>query len=184
MSLSRLPLTVWLSLLQSPQTFRQHKVVVFTDLTGFSLLSDSQALLAVFGSLVCLLPFVQNVHGLFVKDIGDSFMIVFDTFDQALEAMKNHQSQALHWHPPLSCGIAEGDILCLPNGEYYGSAVNEASRLGEDISQGDEICLSSSISLPPTIRNHCVEKYAEHQHLLYFVYLPSGKDRSSCPNHS
>ncbi|MEM7385061.1 MAG: adenylate/guanylate cyclase domain-containing protein, partial [Verrucomicrobiota bacterium] len=43
----------------------------------------------------------------------------------------------------VSCGIAFGKVLLLPGFDYFGTAVNRACKLGEDLASAGEIFVTA-----------------------------------------
>lgn len=126
------------------------KSVLVVDLCGFSRSSKDRKGILNFLALIRRMqaaapPLVWLHKGAIVKMEADNCFAVFDTPKQAVSAALDlvAASQTIrreeHLDLQLCCGIEHGDILYLKDEDFFGAAVNDASRLGEDIAQMDEI---------------------------------------------
>jgi len=138
--------------LAQPQ--RRLAAIVFTDIVGFSALSqrDEAAAIRLLDSHNSLIRDVLRRHsGREVKTIGDSFLLEFPS---ALEAVSfatesqeelrklgasGNQDDALS----VKIGIHVGDVI-ERDGDTLGDAVNIASRI-VGVAQGGEICVSGHV---------------------------------------
>ena len=59
-----------------------------------------------------------------------------------------------HHHINISCGIDYGKVLLLDNREIFGTPVNYASKLGEDLGSSGEILLTKEAmhAIPETLK--------------------------------
>ena len=140
------------SRLAQPQ--RRLAAIVFTDIVGFSALSQSDEgrairLLDLHNSL---LRRVLGSHGgREVKTIGDSFMIEFQSALQAVSFAAEAQEELGRPEPfgknegsvAVRIGIHVGDVVDR-DGDLIGDAVNIASRIA-GAAEGGEICISSHV---------------------------------------
>ncbi len=125
------------------------RTVVFTDLTNYTASvsrADREALrhlLRAHETLV--IPTIQRHHGRVVKNLGDSFMTLFDSATDAIRASLDLVEQTQEGSLSLRVGAATGDVEEI-DGDAFGDAVNLASRIiGKTPS--DEIWFSESTQL-------------------------------------
>lgn len=144
--------------------------VVFADLTGstgvFESLGNTKATLAI-TRLTQWIGEVCKAHGGYVvKYLGDGVLILFKESWNAVAAVTElhqvHQKRIQKWPEPLKMklqvGMAYGEVV-EQDGDYYGDAVNVASRLS-DLSGPEQILVSDSViqHLPEssTVRSRCI----------------------------
>jgi len=96
------------------------------------------------------LPIIIAEGGVVVKTEADNVFATFDDVAPAVKAAKRVQNELVRaneflpkdWDMYASIGIGYGDILMAGNNDFYGSEVNYASKLGEDIAKPGEIYLT------------------------------------------
>ncbi len=131
--------------------FGKPMAVMFTDLVGFSrrvedfgilhflqLIQESEAL---------FVPLIQEHHGTCLKREGDSILAVFEQPGNALAAalaMVLATQNLNPLRPPeerieICIGLGQGEVLLIDGREVWGSEVNAASKLGEEMAAGGEI---------------------------------------------
>jgi|ETNmetMinimDraft_13_1059891.scaffolds.fasta_scaffold82339_1 class 3 adenylate cyclase len=113
-------------------------------------------------------PVVRIHNGEFIKSVADSFFAVFSRPEDALAAALNGTKRLGFFNqartgtltdgsrndPILPCtGLGFGETLVIPGQDIYGSEVNRAFVLGEDVAEGNEILCSvdfmNAICTPP-----------------------------------
>ena len=118
---------------------RRLAAIMFTDVVGFSSLSEKNEALAL--NLLedhrgVVRPIISKHHGLEIKTMGDAFLVEFASALEALRCAFEMQ-QALHemnsGRTPdkrvvIRVGIHVGDVVA-SKGDVYGDAVNVASRI-------------------------------------------------------
>src|SRR5437660_8641354 len=97
-------------------------------------------------------PVVESHGGEVIKYEADNIFAVFPEVEQAVEAAvelgralelaDTMLPEELDMHGEF--GIGFGEILVIENGDIFGSEVNLASKLGEDLAQRGEILLTES----------------------------------------
>lgn len=95
-------------------------------------------------------PIIVAEGGYVVKTEADNLFATFDDVAPALKAAQRVQSEITKaneflpkdWDMYVSIGIGYGDILMAGDYDFYGSEVNYASKLGEDIANPGEIYLT------------------------------------------
>ena len=138
--------------------FGERWAVMFTDLAGFSrgvasfgivhflqIIQESQRI---------LIPIIDDHDGILLKTVGDSFLIIFRSVQKAVDcaiAMQQcvnkysaHLEETEQIH--LCVGIGYGDMLRIGDRDVYGSEVNVAAKLGEDIAKAGEILVSNDVA--------------------------------------
>jgi class 3 adenylate cyclase len=144
--------------------------VVFADLTGstgvFEKLGNVKAAQAITRLTQWIGQVCEKHGGHVVKSLGDGVLILFkesrDAVAAASELHKIHYARICY--SPLSLkmrlqiGMARGDVV-EQDGDFYGDAVNVASRLS-DLSGSEQILVSESVirQLPDTfaVRARCL----------------------------
>ena len=155
--------------------------IVFTDLQGstklYDQLGDAAAYRLVRDHFAFLSERVARHHGFIVKTVGDAVMAAFHDPADAVRAVLSMQdevgklqSRPQRWrhraqarlHLGACIAVTAGDVL-----DYFGSAVNTASRL-EHQCRGGEVIISQAVlhrpgsardagraSISPRIARHC-----------------------------
>jgi len=109
------------------------QTVVFTDLTGYTNTvsrSDREALRELIASHEMLVaPVLERYGGRIVKNLGDSYMALFDAATDAvracLELVENIPQEGRF---SIRAGLATGDVEVI-DGDAFGDAVNMAARI-------------------------------------------------------
>ena len=139
---------------QPQQGERRLAAIMFTDMVGYTALTQSNESLAMevlqrHNRLIR--PFFPRFHGREVKTIGDSFLAEFDSALDALKCAVELQS-FLHdynissrdeWRIKLRVGIHLGDVIH-QQGDVLGDAVNIASRI-EPTAEPEGVCVSAQV---------------------------------------
>ncbi len=137
-----------------PEGRRQLAAIMFTDMVGYTALSqsnESQAMELLDRHNRLLRPFFPKYHGREVKAIGDSFLVEFESALDAIRCAVDIQS-SLHdyniaskesWKIKLRIGVHLGDVIRRDD-DVFGDAVNIASRI-EPISEPEGICVSQQV---------------------------------------
>ena len=123
--------------------------VVFADLTGstgvFEALGNAKATQAITRLTDWMGKVCKSWRGHVVKNLGDGVLMVFALNDDAVEAatemQRLHTERIKAWPDKLKMhlqvGLARGEVI-EQGGDYFGDAVNVASRLS-DLSGPDQI---------------------------------------------
>ena len=130
------------------------KTVLILDMSGFSLLSERYGIVHYLSMVrrmqMTSRPIVKNFGGVFIKFEADN---CFAAFDKPLSAVRtaialNLAFDAANILTPdeldirISCGIDHGRVLIIDERDFFGNAVNRASKLGEDIARPGDILIS------------------------------------------
>ena len=132
--------------------------VVFADLTGstglFETLGNVKATQAVTRLTQWIGTVCAQCRGRVVKNLGDGVLMVFvsnaDAIATAIKLQRQHSKRVANWPAPLKIGLkiglACGDVV-EQDGDFFGDAVNLASRLS-DLSGPEQILASLSVIEP------------------------------------
>lgn len=138
------------------------RTVLVLDMSGFSLLTRRHGVVH-YLSMVrrmhdTVRPLVHEFGGAVVKFEADNAFAVFPGPDAAVRAASaihaavatENADYAAEFGIQLSSGIDHGRILLIEGQDFFGDAVNVASKLGEDLAQAGEILVSqAAIDLLP-----------------------------------
>ncbi|MGH9941765.1 MAG: adenylate/guanylate cyclase domain-containing protein [Pyrinomonadaceae bacterium] len=136
------------------EVFEQEKAVLVLDMSGFSRTTQRLGiisyLLMIHQMQRVARPCVAEHRGLLLKSEADNLFCLFDTVDDAVAAgrmITRHLRTANlllpeEQHLYVSIGIGHGRLLNIEDEDVFGSEVNLASKLGEDIGDMGEILLT------------------------------------------
>jgi adenylate cyclase len=133
---------------------RRLAAVMFTDIVGYSALSQKNEKLALElleDHRLLLRPQFQKYNGKEIKTIGDAFLVEFQSAVEAVECaiviQKELQASSALLPPEkriqVRIGIHVGDIVHR-EGDIYGDGVNIASRI-QPLAEPGGICLSEQV---------------------------------------
>ncbi len=139
------------------------RTVLFTDQTGFTeevARSDREGVLRLIAEHEAIVrPVVAAHHGEVVKNLGDSFLCLFDSATEAVRAA-TAILEATHRQKGglvLRIGLATGDVEAV-DGDVFGDPVNLASRILHQAPSGEawfspatRVCMNASeVAWEPT----------------------------------
>ena len=136
------------------RAFAHRRAVLVLDMCGFSRLTIRHGIvhfLAMIRRLHRAMgPVVRQAGGHIVKTEADNVFAIFADVPKAVAAAialrdeLSQQNQVLpeDWDLQVGIGIGHGDILMVGDQDFYGSEVNLASKLGEDVAGPGEILLT------------------------------------------
>jgi class 3 adenylate cyclase len=142
----------------------EQAVLVF-DMSGFSSLSSRYGIVHYLSMVrrmqLTAEPIVRSQQGRIIKFEADNGFATFTSVASALHAAQalNRAFDAANIATPdeldirIGCGIDHGPILVVNGEDFFGDAVNRASKLGEDFAQPGEILLtrSAATQLPESL---------------------------------
>jgi len=138
------------------QEFGRVKAVFVLDMSGFSLLSYRHGIVHYLSIVrrmqLTAKPIIEKFKGEVVKFEADN---CFAMFDDPLAAVRaaialNTAFFAMNvltedeFDIRVSIGIDFGDVLLIGGPDYFGNAVNRASKIGEDIAGPGEILVTAA----------------------------------------
>jgi len=137
--------------------FGEDWCIMFTDLSGFSRgvakFGIIHFLQTKFESERILIPVLDDYDGILLKVEGDSFMVIFKKPVKAIRAAVMMQQMCRDYNRDrpdeekilLCVGLGSGKVLKIGDHDVYGSEVNAASKLGEDIAKAWEILVTDAV---------------------------------------
>ena len=136
------------------ELFGETWAVMFTDLAGFSRQAASfgvtHFLQVIYESFRVYVPVIEAHNGVLLKVEGDSMMVLFRKPMAAVNCAIAMQQAGAAYNTErsdnekllLSIGLGYGEMLKFGDQDVYGSEVNVACKLGEDIGTHDSILIS------------------------------------------
>jgi adenylate cyclase len=138
------------------ERFQQRHAVFVLDMCGFSRLTVRHGIvhfLAMIRRLQLLVaPIVKRAGGRIVKTEADNVFAVFPDVPQALTAARRLAAELTRqnavlprdWDLHIGIGIGYGDLLMVGTHDFYGSELNLAAKLGEDLAGPGEVLLTEA----------------------------------------
>jgi class 3 adenylate cyclase len=156
------------------QRFGETHTVFVLDMSGFSArtlrygISHYLAMIRRMHTIV--LPLVARANGRVVKTEADNVFALFSRVPDALEAAAQinealarvNAGLPADWDILVGIGIGHGPLLVIGKDDVFGSEMNLASKLGEDIANGGEVLLTENAAakLPKQKRDKMKKKVA------------------------
>jgi adenylate cyclase len=137
-------------------TFRQNHAILVMDMSGFSRTTVRYGIIHFLAMIhrmhAIVKPVIAEYSGTIVKEEADNIFAVFPDVKSAVKAAIDSMKQTAAVNttlPPemdiyLCIGIGCGDVLMLEGEDMYGSELNLASKLGEDLAERGEILLTAA----------------------------------------
>lgn len=137
-------------------TFGATRAPWVLDMCGFSRLTLRHGIthfLAMIHRLHGLVrPIVEAHHGHVVKTEADNVFATFPEVGPAISAAREVQQRLdaanvflpEDWDLHASIGVGFGEVLMIGDHDFYGSEINIASKLGEDLAGPGEVLLSEA----------------------------------------
>ena len=136
------------------QEFGAERAVLVLDMSGFSQLAIRFGIVHYLSMVrrmqLTAEPIVRNYSGTLVKFEADNCFAMFPDVADAIQAAVelNDAFRSANDDTPdeldirVACGIDFGSILVVPGVDFFGNAVNRASKLGEDLAAAGEILVT------------------------------------------
>jgi class 3 adenylate cyclase len=138
------------------EIFKQERAILILDMSGFTRTTHRSGiirfLLMIHQMQRLALPSVEEHGGLFVNAFADNLTCLFDSVEDAVVASTEIARRLKSANVVLpadrelyvSIGSGYGPILNVANEAIYGSEVNLASKLGEDIAELGEVLVTKN----------------------------------------
>ena len=136
--------------------FGRAGAVCIIDMCGFTKTSQQNGIVYYLSMVrrmqVIVEPIIKENNGSVVKFEADNCFARFDTVEEALKAIKyifiaieaTNRTTPDDLDIDLSIGIDYGRYLLLKGNDYWGTPINRASKLGEDIADNNMIMLTDT----------------------------------------
>jgi class 3 adenylate cyclase len=137
--------------------FGEEWCVMFTDLSGFSRgvakFGIIHFLQTIQESERLLIPVIEDYDGILLKSEGDSLLVIFRKVDKAIACCHQMQHVLLDYNRDktpeeqilLCVGLGYGKMLRIGDQDVFGSEVNAASKLGEDMAEAWELLVTKAV---------------------------------------
>lgn len=139
--------------------FGERWAVMYTDMTGFSRHVDSYGVIDFLQTIYelhhVLMPHIEEHGGILLKLEGDSMLLIFRKADEAIACAVDFQRALKTYNEKhkqgsvdtllLCVGIGYGDVLRIGDSDVFGTEVNAACKLGEDVAQSWEILVTGAV---------------------------------------
>ncbi len=137
--------------------FGEDWCVMFTDLSGFSRNVEKFGIIhflqTIYESQRLLIPILEDNDGILLKIEGDSYLVIFRNVGKALQSAIEMQKRLAVYNKKrpaeedvlLCVGLGFGKVLRIGDADVFGTEVNAASKLGEDIAKKGEILVTESV---------------------------------------
>jgi len=136
------------------QEFGAVKTVFVMDLSGFSLLTQKYGVVHYLSMVrrmqLITQPIIEKAGGQVVKFEADNCFAMFDSpqvavqtaiaLNQAFDEINIYTAEQFDIR--VAIGIDYGNVLLIGGPDYFGEAVNTASKLGEDVARPGEILIT------------------------------------------
>jgi adenylate cyclase len=138
------------------KAFSQTHAILVLDMSGFSRMTVRYGIIHFLAMMhrlrVIALPLVNQHQGQLIKQEADNLFAVFPTANLAVEAAVDLLKTLAAVNTGLpdsldlfaSIGIGYGEVLMVEDSDMYGSEMNLASKLGEDLARSGEILLTEA----------------------------------------
>lgn len=140
-------------------TYGRTCTVMITDMSGFSRITQARGVLH-FLSMIdrmqeLALPPALEHGGELIKFVADNMFLIFPNPDLALKAglamcracLADSEGREPLSRCELKVGIDHGRILVIDGTDFYGDAVNLASKLGEDTAEANEVLITANAGM-------------------------------------
>jgi class 3 adenylate cyclase len=137
-------------------TFEQTCAILVLDMCGFSRLTIRHGIIHYLAMIRrmqrTVVPIVAQTRGHVVKTEADNVFATFAKVPDAIRCARTIHSELARandvlpqdWDVHVGIGIGFGPLLLIGTDDVFGSEMNLASKLGEDIAEAGEILLTES----------------------------------------
>lgn len=136
--------------------FEQCYAVLVLDMCGFSRLTVRYGIIHFLAMIrrmnLIVRPVIEAARGRVVKTEADNIFAVFPDVPQALNAarridlalVRHNAAVPADWDLHVGIGIGYGNLLMVGRHEFFGSELNLASKLGEDVAAPGEVLVTEA----------------------------------------
>jgi class 3 adenylate cyclase len=138
--------------------FGETWAVMFTDLSGFSRRVERFGIIhflqVIYESQRVLVPLIDRHDGILLKLEGDSMLVIFRSVTKAIDCAVGMQRELVEYNRNrpeedqvlLCVGLGYGRVLRIGDDDVFGTEVNAASKLGEDVARAREILVTGAVA--------------------------------------
>lgn len=161
----------------------ERKLAIFVlDMCGFSRLTVRHGIIHYLAMIRrmqrAVLPCLEAQGGVLLKAEADNLFATFEKVPAALRAALSIQRELARenavlpedWDVHVSIGIGYGKLLVIGQDDLYGSEMNLASKLGEDVAKAGEVLLTEAAFLQAGARAKAMVKRRARLGGLTFPY--------------
>lgn len=128
--------------------FAETQAVLVLDMSGFSRMTASAGIIPTLALIQrqnsIAIPLVEANGGKVIRLEADNIFAVFPKVDSAVIASFNILKRLQVANVYASTGIGYGELLIIEGEDLYGSEMNFASKLGEDVAKRGELLLTQA----------------------------------------
>lgn len=136
------------------ELFEQERAVLVLDMCGFSRLTIKHGVIHYLAMIRrmhrVVLPLVAAGKGRVVKTEADDVIAIFDAVPDAIRVARAVNEQLTRanaflpedWDVHVGIGIGYGPLLLIGDHDLFGSEMNLASKLGEDVAKAEQVLLT------------------------------------------
>ena len=138
------------------RSFERERAILVLDMCGFSRLTLRHGIIHYLALIRrmqrVVLPLVLEGQGHLVKTEADNVFATFASVPKALRSARRIQealtlaNQVLpaDWDVHVGIGIGYGKLLMIGDNDVFGSEMNLASKLGEDLAEAGDVLLTAA----------------------------------------
>jgi adenylate cyclase len=136
--------------------FEAQRAILVLDMCGFSRLTIRHGIIHYLAMIrrmqTAVLPLIEAGRGKLVKTEADNVFATFATVGDALRTAHAIHKTLAHanavlpadWDVHVGIGIGFGPLLLIGSDDVYGSEMNLASKLGEDLAEAGDVLLTEA----------------------------------------
>ena len=139
--------------------FEDQRAILVLDMCGFSRLTIRHGIIHYLAMIrrmqTAVLPLIDAGRGKLVKTEADNVFATFDSVPDALRTAheihrtleRANAALPADWDVHVGIGIGFGPLLLIGSDDVYGSEMNLASKLGEDLAEAGDVLLTDAAFL-------------------------------------
>ncbi|SHH19842.1 adenylate/guanylate cyclase domain-containing protein [Clostridium grantii] len=128
--------------------YGEEKAILLIDCTEFTNNTTRDGIIKSLQSVLLIKKLIKSMQSeysaVIIKQIGDSFMLIFDEVDYSIDFGQILIEEVKHSNikTKVKIGIGYGFILNNDNEDIFGEQVNFASKLGEELAEESEMLIT------------------------------------------